>query len=81
MKPNPTTQPLSHLTALHMLGRLFERIDQHQQAPHAAGCNRPQAGCHRYECAMKCLSRSLDEIEQRFMLREVLSQHTGYRHQ
>jgi hypothetical protein len=72
MKPTPTPQPLSHLTALHMLGRLFERIDQHQDTPQGPSCN-------RYQCAMRCLCRSLDQIEHQLMVREVLSQHAAYR--
>ncbi|MGC3944577.1 MAG: hypothetical protein QM762_08670 [Chryseolinea sp.] len=64
MKPNDNheTQALSHLTAVHLLGRMLERIDQHQ---HVAGSN-------RYDAAMRCLNRSLDEIEQQLALRDML---------
>lgn len=67
MEPNHNPPPLSHLTAVHLLGRILERIDHEH---HVTSSN-------RYECAMRRLTRSLDEIEQRLALREVLNRLSG----
>jgi hypothetical protein len=72
MKSNSTPKPLSHLTAVHMLGRILERIDQSRHAS--------AAGCQRYQYAMHRLSKALDQVEQGFVMREVLDTYSsGYR--
>ena len=68
MKANQTPQPLSHLTAVHMLGRILERLDQDHH-PVASDCN-------RYQLAMQRLSKALDEVEHHFVMRDVLDSHS-----
>lgn len=52
--------PLAHLTAVHMLGRILERLDH------------PPAHRARYQAAMQHLSEALDRVEQTFVVRQVL---------
>ena len=68
MTSNHKTQPFSHLTAVHMLGRILERIDQNQHA---------SSGSNRYQQAMQRLSQSLDDVERHFVMRDVLNNHSA----
>lgn len=58
----PTAAPLAHLTAVHLLGRILERLD------HNGGAT----GHTRYKQAMQHLSEALDRVEQSFVVRQVL---------
>ena len=57
-----TSTPLPHLTTLHMLGRILERMD------HSAG---PQSRS-RYQVAMLHLNRALDRVEQALVVKQIL---------
>ena len=62
MRQTPTA-PLNHLTTVHLLGRILERVDQSTTGPtHHA----------RYQAAMQRLSKALDRVEQAFVVRQVL---------
>lgn len=54
--------PLSHLTAVHLLGRILERLDR---------SNGPTSHA-RYQLAMQHLSKALDRVEQTFVVRQIL---------
>ncbi|MDI1260351.1 hypothetical protein [Aquabacterium sp.] len=56
------TAPLTHLTAVHLLGRILERLDR---------TNGPACPT-RYQAAMQHLSKALDRVEQTFIVRQVL---------
>ncbi|MBC7699476.1 hypothetical protein [Aquabacterium sp.] len=57
------TAPLAHLTAVHLLGRILERLDHCPNGP-----SQPA----RYQAAMQRLSKALDRVEQTFVVRLVL---------
>lgn len=59
---HPSAAPLAHLTAVHILGRILERLD------HNGGAT----GRQRYQAAMHHLSEALDRVEQTFVVRQVL---------
>lgn len=61
MRHTPTA-PLTHLTAVHLLGRILERLDR---------TNGPTSPT-RYQAAMQHLSKALDRVEQAFVVRQVL---------
>ncbi|RZI85506.1 MAG: hypothetical protein EOP38_04810 [Rubrivivax sp.] len=71
MKTNqaPATT-LSHLTAVHMLGRILERLDHQHDAP---------AGHSRYQTAMQRLAYALDHVEQTLVVRQVLNTYSSPR--
>ncbi len=54
--------PLAHLTAVHLLGRILERLD-HGHGP---------TGHARYQTAMQHLSEALDRVEHTFVVRQML---------
>lgn len=58
----PSAAPLAHLTAVHLLGRILERLD------HKSGAT----GRQRYQVAMQHLTEALDRVEQTFVVRQVL---------
>lgn len=57
------TAPLAHLTAVHLLGRILERLDHSPDGPSQRT---------RYQAAMQHLSKALDRVEQTFVVRQVL---------
>ncbi|RZL03359.1 MAG: hypothetical protein EOP36_05090 [Rubrivivax sp.] len=59
---SPSAAPLAHLTAVHLLGRILERLD------HNGGAT----GHTRYQLAMQHLTKALDRVEQTFVVRQVL---------
>lgn len=64
MNPNPNPAAhLPHLTALHMLGRILERLDQQHNVA---------SGHNRYQTAMQRLAMALDRVEHAVELRQVL---------
>jgi hypothetical protein len=54
--------PLAHLTAVHLLGRILERLDHKRGA----------TGRTRYQQAMQHLSQALDRVEHTLVVRQVL---------
>ncbi|MGH6648221.1 hypothetical protein [Aquabacterium sp.] len=59
---SPSAAPLAHLTAVHLLGRILERLDHHGGT----------AGRTRYQLAMQHLTQAMDRVEQTFVVRQVL---------
>lgn len=58
----PAAAPLAHLTAVHLLGRILERLDNQ------GGAN----GRTRYQLAMRHLAQALDRVEHTLVVRQVL---------
>lgn len=54
--------PLAHLTAVHLLGRILERLDHNDGA----------TGRTRYQLAMRHLTEALDRVEHTFVVRQML---------
>jgi hypothetical protein len=58
-----TAAPLAHLTALHLLGRILERLDHNKNGG---------TGHTRYKLAMQHLTEALDRVEQTSVVRQLL---------
>jgi hypothetical protein len=70
MNTHPNPARLAHLTAVHLLGRILERLDCQQQV----------APSHqRYQAAMQRLAQAMDRVEQAVALREILYTYSGTR--
>jgi hypothetical protein len=68
MNTHTTPKPLAHLTAVHLLGRILERLDHQRHAT---------TGRDRYQTAMQQLARALDHVEHTLMVRQVMDTHSG----
>lgn len=68
-KRPPAAAPLAHLTAVHLLGRILERLD-HKGDDQVKGHT-------RYQQAMRHLSDALDRVEQSFVVRQILEAHSA----